>query len=273
MDIVISHLHCPSCGNPSFDEYSDIGVKTRFDIEVDKHLNKVHRLYSAQVKAFEDFLEKFPLLAYSNRFGKRIHEELKERKFPSISLEGEFFRARPVESSEVITKDGMYNPPIGKPKEGRFNHAGQSHLYLSNDKATAIKEVIKSEHPILVWCQKFQIFGEVNNILDLTFDWSKITPLTSTLLLALHAHNSIGRTDRNEDLWRPDYYLTRFIMDCAKEQGYNGIKYHSTKDSAEFNVVLFNPSEINIEAIGNPHIEIFINKAEYDELQSNIVGS
>ncbi len=268
-DNIISHLHCPYCGNESFERYSEIGIKTKFDIEVDKHMDKVYGLYGSYVKTFEDLLENFPLLAYSNRFGKRIHKELKERKLPSITIKGEFYRARRVESSEVLTVDGMYNPPIGKPQEGRFNHAGQSHLYLSNDKATAIKEVITNEHSLLVWCQKFELKKEATNILDLTFDWMNITP--STLLLSLKVYNSIGRADRNKELWRPDYYLTRFIMDCAKEQGYNGIKYNSTKDTTEFDVVLFYPDKLNVVAIGEPHIEIFMNKDDQNEFKSNII--
>lgn len=270
-DNVISHLRCPFCGFESFDKYSEIGVKTVFDIELDNHMDKVHSLYGSQVKAFEDLLEKFPLLAYSDRFGKRIYRELKERKLPSISLKGEFYRARRVESSEVLTKGGMYCPPTGKPQEGRFNHAGQSHLYLSNDKATAIKEVIKNEKSILVWSQKFEIQNDIEKLLDLTFDWMNISPSTSTLLLSLKVYNSIGREDRNKELWRPDYYLTRFIMDCAKEQGYNGIKYNSTKETAEFDLVLFYPDNLKIEAIGNPHIEIFMNKEDQDDFKSNII--
>ncbi len=270
-DNVIRHLHCPYCGNESFDRYSEIGVKTKFDKEVEKHMDEVYGLYGSEVRAFEDLLESFPLLAYSNRFGKRIHKELKEGKLPKIAIKGDFYRARRVESSEVLTKDGMYNPPTGKPQEGRFNHAGQSHLYLSNDKATAIKEVITNELSLLVWCQKFELRKEVKNVLDLTFDWMNITPSTSTLLLSLKVFNSIGRADRNKGLWRPDYYLTRYIMDCAKEQGYNGIKYNSTKETNEYDVVLFYPDKLDIIAIGDPHIEIFMNKGDKDEFKANII--
>lgn len=271
IDKIIPHLRCPFCGNESFDRYSEIGVKSDFDKEVEKHMDEVYRLYGAEVRQFEDLLENYPFLAYSNKLAKRIHKELKDRKLPTVEIVGEFFRTRRVESSEVLNKDGMYNPPKGKPHEGRFNHAGQSHLYLSNDKATAIKEVTSDEKSLLVWCQKFEILDVVENVLDLSFDWQNITPSTSTLLLALKVFNSIGRSDRNKELWRPDYYLTRYIMDCAKEQGYNGIKYNSAKNKREYDVVLFYPENLKITAIGEPQIEIFMNKDEKDDFQTSIL--
>jgi hypothetical protein len=268
---IISHLGCPNCGNESFDECSEVGVKTKFDKEIDKHMDEVNSLYGKEVKRLECFLEKYPFLAYSDKFAKRIYKEIKEKKLPIVKISGEFYRARKVESSEVLNKHKMYNPPIGKPNEGRFNHAGQSHLYLSNDKSTALKEVVADENSLLVWTQKFEILEEIDNVLDLSFDWFALTPSTSTLLLSLKVYNSIGRSDRNKELWKPDYYLTRYIMDCAKEQGYNGIKYNSTKDQYEFDVVLFYPDELKIKAIGNPCVEIFLNNEDKNEFQTNLL--
>lgn len=265
---VVQHLSCPNCGNEYFDESDEVGIETKFDREINEHMDKVSKIYGSQVKDFEELLEKFPFLAYSNKFGKRIYMELKEKKLPTVIINGVFFRARRVESSEVFTKDKMYHPPTGKPQEGRFNHAGQSHLYLSNDERTAINEVVADEHSVLVWSQTFEISEDVDNILDLSFDWAELTTSTSTLLLSLKVNNSIGRDDRNKELWRPDYYLTRFIMDCAKEQGYNGIKYNSTKSISEFDVVLFYPEKLQISPKGDPRIKIFLKNNYKDEFRT-----
>lgn len=267
---IVENLCCPNCGNEYFDTSSEVGVKTKFDTEVERHMDKVYRLYGSEVTRFEELLENFPFLAYSDKFARKIHNELKKRTLPTVSVLGQFYRARKVEGAEVLAKEGLYNPPVGKPEEGRFNHAGQSYLYLSNDKATAIKEVVSGEKPLLVWCQKFEIVEKVENVLDLSFDWSMLSPSTSTVLLSLKIYNSLGRADRNKGLWKPDYYLTRFIMDCAKEQGYQGIKYNSAKDIEEFDVVLFYSSDLKIEALGNPSVEIFMNKADKHEFQANI---
>ena len=119
--------------------------------------------------------------------------------------------------------------------------------------------------------QEFEILEAVDNILDLSFDWSNLTPSTSLLLLSLKVKDSISRSDRNKELWKPDYFLTRYIMDCAKELGYNGIKYNSIKDRIEFNLVLFYRDKIKIKAIGKPKIEIFMSEDEQNEFSKNII--
>lgn len=272
-DKVIANLHCPYCGNSDFSLGLDVGVKTKFDKEVDKHMDEVYGLYGGEVRELESLLEQFPLLAYQDELAQRIYKEIKERKLPVTTATGKFYRARKVESSEVISSRKMYNPPLGKPTEGRFNHAGQSHLYLANDKKTAIKEVITDEHAVLVWCQEFEIKETVSDILDLSFDWDMLTPSTSTLLLSLKIYNTIGRTDRNKENWKPDYFLTRYIMDCAKSVGYNGIKYNSAKNSYSYDLVLFYPEKIKIEPIGNPSVEIFLNKEEKKKFTSDLLDN
>lgn len=268
---IMQHLYCPSCGNSSFDLCLDIGVKTEFDKEVDKHMDEVYGLYGSEVRELEKLLESFQLLAYQNKLAKRIYKEIQGKKLPISSASGKFYRARKVESSEVISSNNMYNPPIGKSTEGRFNHSGQSHLYLANEKITAIKEVASDEKPLLVWCQEFEIIDTVNDILDLSFDWDKLTPSTSTLLLSLKVHNSIERNDRNQENWKPDYYLTRYIMDCAKSLGFNGIKYNSVKDSYSYDLVLFYPEKVNIKSIGSPSVEVFMNKDEKEKFTNNLL--
>lgn len=264
------HLFCPFCGHSDFSYDEEVGVKTKFEEDVEKHMNEAYHLHGKEVREFENLIESFPLLAYQNKFAKRIYKEIKEKKLPITSVNGKFYRARKVENSEVISSKKMYNPPLGKPEEGRFNHAGQSHLYLSNNKETSIKEVVSDEHSLLVWCQEFEITEKINDILDLSFDWSLLTPSTSTLLLSLKVHDSISRSDRNRLNWKPDYYLTRYIMDCAKSNGFNGIKYNSVKDSYNFDVVLFFPDKIQIETIGNPCVEIFLNKEEKEKFTSDL---
>lgn len=268
---IMSHLYCPHCGNSDFSLGLEVGTKTKFEKDVDEHMDEVYDLYGSQVQELEKLLESFPLLAYQNKFARRIYKEIKDKKLPTTSINGKFFRARKVESSEVFNSKKMYNAPLGKPEEGRFNHSGQSHLYLASSKETAIKEVTSDEHSLLVWCQEFKISEKIEDILDLSFDWSRITPSTSTLLLSLKVHNSIGRTDRNKLNWRPDYYLTRYIMDCAKSLGYNGIKYNSTKDFFDFDLVLFFPERINIETIGSPCVEVFLNKDEKNRLTNDLI--
>ncbi len=268
-DKIITHLYCPHCSHSGFGLGLNVGLKTKFDIEVDKHMDEVYAVYGGEVKDFEDHLEKFPLLAYQHSFGRKLFNELKVKKLPVIEIEGNLFRARRVEGAEILETEKMFNPPTGKPKEGRFNHAGQSHLYLASDKNSAIKKFFWDNISALVWWQEFTVEEKILNVLDLSFDWSALSPSTSTLLLSLKVYNSLGRSDRNKDNWRPDYYLTRFIMDCAKSLGYNGIKYNSSKSYLNFDLVLFYPDAIKLKALGKPSIEIYIEKDDKGPFDSN----
>lgn len=262
---ILNNLYCPSCGNEVFELASDVGVKTRFELEVEKHMDEAYGLYGDGVRLLEDELEKFPLLALSNKIAKKIFQEISDKSLPVVEIKGEFYRARKVETANVIEEKHMFNPPIGKSMEGRFNHAGQSHLYLANEKETALKEAVITNESVLVWLQKFHIQSTVKNILDLSLDWDKLTPTTNTYLLSLNVFGTIHRKDRNKENWRPDYFLTRFIMDCAKKCGYNGIKYNSSKESYSYNVVLFYPDKKNIKPVGKPTVEIFVKEKEFKQ--------
>jgi len=91
------------------------------------------------------------------------------------------------------------------------------------------------------------------------------------MLISLHYENSLNRSDRNVENWRPDYFLTRFIMDCAKKCGYNGIKYNSAVSSSGYNLVLFDPDISTIKPVGNPSIKIFMYKNERENFRSDLL--
>lgn len=256
-DNVIAHLSCPGCGHSNFELGEIVGLQTEYDKEVEKHTAEAQKKYGKRIEAFEKHLEKNPMLGYQHSFGRKLFKEIEANAIPSISISGKFYRSRPVQSSEVLTSKKMSKAPSGKPTEGRFNHSGQSHLYMASDKETALKEIAKTEDPLLAWCQVFQIENDIPKILDLSFEWMDLSLSTSTLLLSLKMYKAIDRTEGNKELWRPDYFLTRYIMDCAVMLGYEGIKYNSTKDFADFNVVIFNPEKHKVKSIGLPTVEPF----------------
>ena len=256
-DNVISHLVCPGCGHSNFETGEIVGLQTNYDKEIQKHLNDADKKYGKQINAFEKHLEDNPMLGFQHKFGRKLFNEIKDGAMPTISISGDFYRARKVQSSEVLTSKKMHNAPKGKPTEGRFNHSGQSYFYIANEKETALREVATTESPLLVWCQRFEIMNPVDRILDLTFDWTELYLSTSTLLLSLKMNDAIDRKKGNSDFWRPDYFLTRYIMDCAKSENYNGIKYNSTKAHSGYNLVLFYPKNTDIKAKGKPYIELF----------------
>lgn len=257
-DNIVSHLVCQECGT-QITLGCDVAVKTKYETQLDKFIKESKKSFLNKIESFLQFLKGSPLLGYKHSVGKTIYKELQLNNFPvtKLSLNENFYRARKVSNHDILESAEMLNAPVGKSTEGRFNHSGQSHLYLAETKETAIKEVVQNLRNCLVWVQEFKLCSDVDNILDLTFDITNISLNDNPLFLSLSLANVLEETKNNNEFWRPDYFITRYIMDCAKELGYSGIKYNSTRSFFDYNVVLFYPESFIIENIGNPLIEIF----------------
>ena len=254
---ILDHLFCP-CGNETLTLSCDVGVRTKYEKDLENFVNNSNKAFVKKIENFTKLLENTPFLGYGDSFGKKLYKELKGGQFPvtAINPNESYFRARKVNNHDILESNKMLNAPQGKPTEGRFNHSGQSYLYLAENKETAIKEVAQNDKNFLVWLQEFKFKRKVDKILDLTFDITNISLGENPLLVALSLTNSLKKHKNNLDYWRPDYFITRYIMDCAKEFGYNGIKYNSTKSTHDFNIVLFYSQEQEILNIGEPIIEI-----------------
>ncbi len=88
---ILPHLYCPFCGHENFVPSLDVGLKTKFEIEVDEHLDSVSKKFDKQIKKFEEELEKTPLLAYKNSFAKKIYKELKKPPTSNDTIKGQIF--------------------------------------------------------------------------------------------------------------------------------------------------------------------------------------
>lgn len=263
------HLYCPHCGHDNFTWDEEIGVKTEYENKADELMEEVAILHGTDLKDLKELIDKNPLLVYKNPLAQNIFQEIESKKFPIINISGKFYRARKVEDSKILNSDELKCPPIGKSNEGRFNHAGQSHLYLANNKETAVMEISEGHNSSLLWYQEFDIEEKVDKILDLSYSFGDISLSSSVLFLALTKYgDAIYKEGGNIENWRPDYFLTRYIMDCAKHCGYNGIKYNSTKDALGYNYVLFFPEVVKSQAIDRPQVYIFMKKEDDDIFNS-----
>jgi hypothetical protein len=252
---IIQHLFCPYCGNDTFGHGDSIGVKSRYELKQEVHVLKAKKKYGEAIEKLEEKLRAHPLLALQDPMAKRILKEIKNHALPTTEVVGEFYRARKAEDAKVYGLEEMKAPSLGISNEGRFNHAGQSHWYLAQKKETAIEEIQQdSSSQNLIWIQKFLIQESIVNILDLSAEFDNLGEISSTILVALHYSNSLKKREHNIKNWRPDYYLTRFIMDCAKQEGYNGIKYNSARSYGHANIVLFNTDKI--VTVGKPWVVI-----------------
>lgn len=253
---ILPWLSCSNCGTADFELYTDIGTPTESEQRLTTWYSKVDSVYKKHVQAFEDHLLDSPMLALGHSFGRRILKEIREQKLPTTSVQGKFYRVRKVDGDQIFKVRDMLHAPLGKPSDGRFNHAGQSHLYLSTERDTALREVLDQD--CIAWATSITLTEPIDKILNLDLQWSDdISDTESLLLHALTIKRTLTRSDRNLEKWTPDYYLTKFIMDCAKSCGYNGIQYTSAKELASTNIVLFYPNTIKNKRHGKPKLVIY----------------
>jgi len=235
-------IFCSNCKN-ELEIASKVGIKTKYQRDLENYIDKCTKKYNNKLKEFDIYIKEFPLLALNHPIGRKIYHEIQQMNLPKVELNvGDIlFRSRLVNSKKILTSEEMKNAPLGKSSEGRFNHSGQSHLYLSNKREGAIAEV---ENNVLVWLQQFEIGNTVKNILDLKYSYDEISLSTNSLLVSIHLTDILCQEGMNNDNWKPHYNITRFIMDCAKELGYAGIRYNSIKLSSSVNYVLFYPENV-----------------------------
>lgn len=143
-------------------------------------------------------------------------------------------------------------------KRWSISSSGQSVLYVADSKDTAIAEVLGDYFEVgLLWIQEYEV-SKIENILDLRSNWDNIVMADSAILVGILSRRLIDQKVKDRiSNWKPEYFVTRFIADCASLAGYNGIMYSSTRTIGDY-VVLFNHETEYIKPVGEPNI--FLNK-------------
>lgn len=257
IDQVASHMRCSCCGYADFDRYSDIGLISRTDAEIQGKIWQANKKYKKSIDELLILIEQYPSLVLKNALARKIYKEIHEHNTPSYALENIYcYRCRMPEKRKKFTFKDIHAPKVGIAKAGRYNHSGQSVLYLSHHLETAVGEVSGvSTGEVDIWLQKYRI-GKIEQILDLSPDWEGILNL-STLFTALIDSRILKRKSIDAmSTWRPEYLLTIFIADCAKSSGYRGIKYPAIKGYGD-NYVIFDPSDKNIAPVGSHERRLF----------------
>jgi hypothetical protein len=241
------NLHCQHCER-ELCRYDDIGLKTQIELEADRRWDDWHQNYDWKIEEFGDFLEKYPYLGLNHEIGEKLHSTISN--FPKTDIKEEiWWRARKPKGGKKLSMKDMYPPRFPK-AEGRFNHYGQSVFYLASTAEAAMIEIL-DKGECLAWVQQFTI-KEVSNLLDLS---SYVSAEEDIPILALGLINVKfpSMVPSKESPWKPEYFIPRFIADCAKHQGFSGIIFNST-NHYERNLVLFNRDEYSILPINEPRI-------------------
>ncbi|MFH0984133.1 MAG: RES family NAD+ phosphorylase [Candidatus Omnitrophota bacterium] len=244
-DRLVEELCCGNC-RAQFSRGDTIGVKTQAEVEEENEWERLRKKYIPAIKDFGEFLEKYPYLGCAHKMGRKIYNAL--RQFPKVGISNEiWWRARkPEGAKKFLTKDML--PPKQPEAEGRFNHYGQRVFYLAESKDAALIETLEKGENI-AWIQRF-VITEIDNILNLTMLASRQDELEGLPWFINVKLRSLVPGSRA--IWRPEYFIPRFIADCARSMGFNGILFDSPRHKGK-NLVLLNWHN-QIKAKGKPRI-------------------
>lgn len=255
---IIPYMDCPQCGRVFEDQSDEVGIMGHYETEYQQKYDEIVEKTKDRIQSFYNFLSKFPYLGLEHEVGQEISKEI--NKMPLIIISNEFFyRARKPENGKIFIHEDMLNPPQSKSiPEGRFNHFGQSHLYLGDSEELCAKEITNEEKELL-WMQKYKI-NHLEQILDVSIfinqdNIDKIPMFFSGLF-----ESGIINVQKSKEIsWAPEYFIPRFISDIARNNNINGIIYNSTKTLGR-NLVIFNLEKCVYEFAGDPYTYIFDRK-------------
>lgn len=242
-DEVARRIICPNCGAGQ-ERYNRIGRKDEFEIEADRKWEEWHCKVGFEVNEFASYLADFSYLGLSHSMGQRIFDSLVT--FPCRDMEDEvWWRARRPDGGRKFSASEMHANPAPM-SEGRFSHYGQSALYIASDPAAAAAECLGPGDEI-AWVKQFKV-RSVKKVLDLS-DYLNAQDAIDVLSLGLINEHLDRLTPDEKSPWKPEYFLPRFIADCARQQGYGGIIFRSRRHYGT-NLVIFSYDKSMVRAIG-----------------------
>jgi len=251
-DEVLEEVVCQNCGHSV--ELSDIvGTKPEEEEKLEELYDRLEKVLGPKLDDFQSHLEQWPYLGLKHPIGKKILKQIKD--FPIVSIRNEvWYRARAPKSGCNMNVAELLPPDPAKVviPEGRYNHFGQQAFYLSASAEAAALETLIDDKEGIAWTLDFRI-KFVKQVLDLKsqvgFPNTSLGLLPFGLIYGGNLEHKVMR-DRG---WKPEYFVPRFISDCARMSGLNGIKFMSTK-SWQSNLVLFSWSNSSVEVVGSPRI-------------------
>ena len=171
---------------------------------------------------------------------------------------GIWYRARKCNGDKIFTVADMENPNTEKIKisEGRFNHYGQSFLYLG-DSPVVCQDELHISNDSFYWMQNVKIkhLEHVIDLCDYDFERDDIPLYIKGLLYT----GKISARVLHQSSWKPEYMIPRFIADLCRKTDIDGIIYKSAECSLPDSkcMVVFNPDDKKIEYDGNPYLCAF----------------
>jgi hypothetical protein len=263
---ILEGLHCPRCGTDFDDPWVEVETKSQYDRNVEYLLEKIQSpelVY--KLSTFSEFLEKYPYLGLKDPagIGSNIIESIKGWRTSKLEPRS-WYRARMINDESRLFRAGEMCAPKSEKafiKEGRYNHTGQSFLCLADSQETAFLETRQANENLCAM-QKFK-GTETINVLDLRHDYfSEIDPEDDFLAIALIYNHTLVHRPKRTSSWKPEYFVPRFVADCARLEGYDGIWFSSAVRPLGENLVVFPQRISSFKPIGKCKPFLFKDKKE-----------
>lgn len=223
---LVQELPCPRCGE-------NLGgvlhpYEFPFDVPPD---------FERQIDAIGSIARETPFLLLSSSFASDVLESIGRlaKETPAHHINRRMFRARSLAGLSSFDASEFDFPPPEFVGEGRYNHAGAPSLYLADSGETCFHELREAVCAIA----EFSIHREIM-ILDLVDPYESHGSDTE-LLNALVFSALLSTPSETKGYQKPAYVFSRFVADCARGSGFDGIRYPSTRTAeGAHNLVLWN---------------------------------
>lgn len=226
-------LECPRCCATL--GYTLYPYELPFDVPKD---------FEGDIEAISTIANETPFLILKNDLAQKVLHSIAAvaESTCATDLPSNLFRARGMTGLKEIAVDQFNFADPAFVGEGRYNHAGQSVLYLGDSKETCFHELRRAKCAVA----EIALEGAVK-VFDLATPYDSHEE-QSDFLNALVFSSLLSTPQDGTGYKKPAYVFSRFVADCARSAGFDAIRYPSTQASARSH----NLAILNVDfAIGN----------------------
>ena len=253
---IVNYISCPHCKNGSGDNYED---KTRYGkfnlytdvytkeaiayfedkfygesfIEIKHEIERIADICSFEQleKLKEDFLNN-PLFISKNNTFERIYKLLEklcnQENYLLLHKSKRLYRTRINEDDTLFPPEKMWEAPVDKTRQNRYNLSGIPVLYCANSKEVLYKEVPNTTDKGYTFAtmrllKPFKMF-KINAAFGYKFQGFIEEPVPK---------------DCENNAFKTQYIMTNIMALITKEVGFDGIAYLSVKDKKYINYAFF----------------------------------
>lgn len=225
---LLANIKCPRCGMPVGDHVYPYNFP--FAIDDIRH-------FESEIKEVAIIARRTPFLLLRHDLARRVLDVIKALGMSAEinELACPVWRGRSYSADASYSADDFKFPPSHIVKDGRYNHTGIPVLYVGNSVETCFYEL--RQRPCVV---AQLISNEKIKILDLSC-FFRGPGESASLINALVYSSLLSAKNNSTDRYNQEYIFSRFVADCARDAGFDAIKYPSTRIFKEnYNIVILN---------------------------------